>query len=150
MNGVFGPLEGSGVGVVDLDEVVDGVTDLVGVGEARALEGCTGQDAEPDLDLIEPTGTGGDEVEVHVLVLLEPSVVLGLVGVEVVEDDMDLDVPGVVGHEFVHEGEEVAPLAARMMAGLDAPGCGFEGSYEGGGPVALLLMAVLGEIAAVV
>ena len=59
MNGVLCPLEGSGFRVVDLDEVVDGVTDLVGVGAARALEGCTGQDAEPDLDLIEPTGTGG-------------------------------------------------------------------------------------------
>ena len=43
-------------------EVVDVVTDLVGVGAARALEGCTGQDAEPDLDLIEPTGTGGSAV----------------------------------------------------------------------------------------
>ena len=43
-------------------------------------------------------------MEVHVLMLLEPPVVLGLVGVEVAEGDMEIDVGGVVGHEFVHEG----------------------------------------------
>ena len=47
------------------------------------------QDREPDFDLVEPGGPRRREVEVHVRMALEPAVVLGLVGVEVVEDDMD-------------------------------------------------------------
>ncbi len=149
MDGVFGPLEGRGVGVVDLDEVVDGITDLAEMSEAGALECGARQDAEPEFDLVEPAGPGGDEVEMHVLVLLEPAVVLGLVSIEVVEDHVEVDVWGVVGDEFVHEGEEVAPRAPRMMARLDATGGHLEGSEKGGGAVPFVLMAVAGEGATV-
>ena len=51
--------------------------------------GISFQDREPDFDLVEPGSARRREVEVHVRMMLEPAVILGFVGVEVVEDDVD-------------------------------------------------------------
>ena len=67
-------LEGGGLGVVDLDESIDGLADLTRVGEAGAVHDGPCHDAEPDLDLIEPTGVRGCEVEMDVGMPPEPAV----------------------------------------------------------------------------
>ena len=54
-----------------------------------AAKGLAFQDGEPDFDLVEPGGPRRREVEMHVRMTLEPAVVLGLVSIEVIEDDMD-------------------------------------------------------------
>ena len=56
------------------------------------MQGLSFEDREPDFHLIEPRRPRRREVEVHVRVSLQPAVVLRLVGIEVVEDDMDLAV----------------------------------------------------------
>ena len=112
MHRFLAPLEGSGLGVVDLDEVIDGLADLTRVGEARSFQDGPCHDAEPDLDLIEPTGVRGGEVEMDVGIPLEPTVVLGFVSVEVVEDDVERHVFGIVGDEA---------LGSRPPMDLTAP-----------------------------
>src|SRR6266849_3591853 len=107
----FGPGEGCGGVVVGRDEGID-----VGLELGDGVERCAGkrfasQDGEPDLDLIEPGGPRRGEVEVDVAVALEPSVMLGLVGAEVVEDDMDL-VARVLREEAIHEVEELDTASA--------------------------------------
>jgi hypothetical protein len=47
------------------------------------------QDRKPDFHLVEPRGARRREVEMHVRVALEPAVVLGLMCIELVEDDVD-------------------------------------------------------------
>jgi len=59
-------------------------------------------------------------VEVDVLVPGQPAVVLGLVGVEVVEHDVDLGL-GVGREDFVHEVQELAS-STSLDAGLRPPG----------------------------
>lgn len=54
--------------VVGGDELVDGITDLARRGEVCAPESPTGEDAELDLDLVQPDGMGRRVMEVHVLV----------------------------------------------------------------------------------
>ena len=84
------PLEGCGGRVVRFDEGIDGLAQLPDRGEAGAVERAAREDREPDLDLVEPAGVGRGEVEVNILVPRQPAVALGLVGLEVVEDDVDL------------------------------------------------------------
>src|SRR5664280_1668568 len=89
------------------------------------------EDAEPDLDLVEPGGVGWGEVEVDVPMAGQPAVVLGLVGTEVVEHDVDLQLRVGMGDEdLVHEVEELAPPAPRVVAGLDEPARDFEGGEQ--------------------
>jgi hypothetical protein len=60
-------------------------------------------------------------VEVDVLVPGQPLIALGLVGPEVVEDDVDL-LAGIVSHDLVHEGEELDPAAPPGVLGRDLTG----------------------------
>src|SRR4029450_9761376 len=104
-NGGFGPDERLGVLIVGFDERIDVLSELRDGCEGRAVQGFVLQDREPDLALIEPGGAGRGEVEANVGVTLEPTIVLGLMGVEVVEDDVDWGI-GIGSNDAVHEREE--------------------------------------------
>ena len=59
------PHEGPGAGVVVvLREAEDLLPELLDRREGAAADGLAGDDAEPDLDLVEPGGVGGGEVDV--------------------------------------------------------------------------------------
>ena len=84
------------------------------------------------------------EVEVHVRMALEPAVVLGLVGIEVVENDMD-DGVWMAGDDIVHEVEELDAPAARPVRGSHLAGGHLEGGEQRGGAIALVIVAVAGQ-----
>src|SRR3546814_9693166 len=75
------------------------------------------EDAKPDLNLVEPAGAGGREVKGDVRMRGEPVLVF-LVGAQVVQDDVDLPVSGLVCNDLVHEGLKVGPLLG--LGGLAA------------------------------
>src|ERR1700747_404254 len=77
--------------VVRGGEVLDRLPQLLGTAKARAGQGLSGEDAEPDLDLVKPARRSRREVESDIGVCGEPSLVL-LMGAVVVEDDVDLTV----------------------------------------------------------
>ena len=78
----FGPDEWLVVGIVGFNEVIDVLPELFDRGEGRVVEDCP-------FDPVEPGSPRRREMETHIGMTLEPAVVFGLVGVEVVEDDMD-------------------------------------------------------------
>src|SRR5260370_14244983 len=86
----FGAGEGTGGFIVAGDESIDVFPELADAGEARAPERGSAEDGEPALDLVEPRGVGRGEVEMNVLVAAQPAPARRLVGIEVVEDDVDL------------------------------------------------------------
>lgn len=106
------PLEGRGLRVVDRDELVNRCAHLPRRRKAGAAQGGPRHDAEPEF-MVQPARVGGRVVEMHVLVSRRPAITLGLVRVEVVEDDVDLDVFGVVGDDlaafYVRKGCEPTP-----------------------------------------
>jgi hypothetical protein len=73
-------------------------------------------------------------VEVHVRMMLEPAVILGFVGVEVVEDDVD----GRVGMSAMHEVEELDAPSALLVSGHHFAGGHLEGGKPRRGPIALV------------
>ena len=78
------------------------------------------QDREPVFDLVEPGGPRRREVETHVRMTFEPAIVPGLVGVQVVEDDMDGRIR-VCGDDVVHEVEELDAPPALLVAAVTLP-----------------------------
>ena len=89
---------------------------------------------------------GRGEVEVDVLVAGPPAIALGLVGPQVVEDDVDLLV-GIVGDHLVHEVEELGAPPALAVLGLDLTGGDLERREQGGRAAAPVLVRLIADIA---
>src|SRR5215510_9016484 len=131
---LLGPLEGVSGLIVSLDKGIDLIANLAWRGETRAGQGFGGENGEPYFHLIDPGGMGRRKMEMDVLVPRKPAVVLGLVGIEIVQDHMDL-AAGMFGNQAVHEIEELDATAALIMAGFDQASGNIEGGEQGRGPV---------------
>jgi hypothetical protein len=80
----------------------------------------------------------------HVGISLEPAVVLGFMGIEVVEDDMDGGVT-IDSDDVVHEVEKLDAAATLFVSDSDLSGGNLEGSKQGRSAVTLVVMAMTGE-----
>src|SRR5689334_3697776 len=80
----------------------------------------------------------------HIRVTLEPAIVVGLVGVEIVEDHMDCGVR-VVSDYIVHEVEELDAPAAIFVRGRDLAGGHLKSSKQGRSAVALVIVTMAGQ-----
>ena len=84
-----------GVVVGDVDVAQDGVLEFAGAAKDTASELFLGKGSEPALDEVEPGRTGWGEVEVKARSLEKPTLDdLGLVGLIVVEDEVDVEIAG--------------------------------------------------------
>ena len=72
---------------------MDRFCELLSAAQACVVQRLALEDAEPGLDLVEPACAGGREVEGDVRMSGKPVVVL-LVGVQVVQDDVNLSFGG--------------------------------------------------------
>ncbi len=79
---------------------MDGLGELLDAFEARVVQRLALEDAEPYLDLVEPTRAGGREMKGDDRVRSQPVVVV-LVGAQVVQDDVDLPVGGLLGDDVI-------------------------------------------------
>src|SRR6266498_5386961 len=138
------PLERVGVLIVCSNEVVNVMPQLLGAGETGGGERLAAENAEPDLHLIEPGGMRGRVMEVDVGMPLQPAVAFGLMGIEVVEDDMDLPV-GIGGHDAVHKIEKFHSAAALIVARFDQPSGYLQGGEQGGRAVSLVVVLKASE-----
>ena len=137
---MLGPLEGVSGLVIGVDKGVDLIANLAWRGETRAGQGFGGENGEPYLHLIEPGRMGRGKMEMDVLVPSQPAVVFGLVGIEIVQNHMDL-AAGMFGNQAVHEIQELDAPAALIMAGLDQASGDIERGEQGRGPVPFVRVA---------
>ncbi len=138
----FAPFERCGSGVVDLDVGVDRVAHAPRTRETGVPQRRTGQEAEPDFNLVQPACVRRRVVKMHIRMARHPVVVLRLVRVQVIEDDMELDVGGVVRNHLVHEIEKLAAAAAPVMPGFHLAGGDIERGKERRRPVSRILVIV--------
>ena len=78
------------------------------------------QDREPDFNLIEPGGPRRREVEMNVRMAPEPAIVPGLVGVEIVEDDVNGRV-GVSGDDIIMKSRNSMRRRRVLCAAVTLP-----------------------------
>ena len=130
---LLGPLEGVSVLIVGRNEGVDLLSYLARGGEAGAGQGMTGEDGKPDRG----------EVKMDILVARQPAIVFGLMGVQVVQDDMHFPA-GMLGDDAVHEVQKLDPPAAPVMSGFDQTGGDLQGREQGGRAMAFVLVIETG------
>jgi hypothetical protein len=76
--GRFGPEEGFGLGIVVFEVVVNGSFEFADGGEDAATDALLSDQAEEALNLIEPGGRGGGEVQVKAGMLGQPCFNVGM------------------------------------------------------------------------
>src|ERR1700704_6303109 len=140
----FGPDEWLGVGIVGFNEVIDVLPELFDRFEGRVAEGLALQDREPDFHLVEPGSPRRREMKPYVGMTLEPAVVFGFVGIEVVEDDMDGAVR-MSGDDVVHEIKEFDAPPTRLVGGDHLAGGHLEGGEQRRGAVVLVVVTLTGQ-----
>ena len=106
--GGCGPDEGTGFGVIAIDEAFDLVDELFDVGEGSTADRFLSDDAEPAFDLIEPRRIGRCVVNVIARPPRQPGFHFGVfVGGVVVDDEMHVELSGHVGFDVAQERKEL-------------------------------------------
>ena len=124
------------MGVIGVGEVSDLVDELADRGERAAPDRFLGNDVEPDLDLIDPGGVGGGEVDVIAGPSSEPALDFDVfMGAVIVDDEVDIEVPGHVGVDVLQEAQKLLMTMPRLALGEHLAGGHVEGGEEGGGAV---------------
>jgi hypothetical protein len=138
--------EGFGALTIGFDERIDVLSELLDGREGRAVQGFPLQDRKPDLDLVEPGSSCRREVEMDIGVTLQPAIALRLVGIEVVEDDVDRRI-GIAGDDIIHEVEEFDASPSILVRDRDFAGGDLKGCSRGA--IALLVMVMTSQRPAV-
>ncbi len=137
------PFERLGRFVVALDVFADFAGEI-GLGSKDATGNKVSLDfGEPDFDLIKPGGIGGSEVEADVgMGVQELAHGFGLMGREVVGDDVDLLAFGLGGHDLSQEGDKLcAGMTCRRLP-QDLSAGNLQSRIEREGAVAEILKAM--------
>ena len=133
------PFERCGIVIVHFDEIINGPSQLGDGKETCPSQGMPSEQAEPDLNLIEPRGMGRREVEMNVRMASQPAIMFGLVGAEVIQDDMNFFL-GITGDDVIHEVEELAAPTPRIVPRLNQSRCHLKRSEERAGSVSCVFV----------
>ena len=126
------------------DEQVDSIANLLWGSETGTFERFAAEDAEPNFNLIEPGGVSWRVVKAHGFVAGQPAVVPRFMGVEIIQDHVDLLV-GIVGNDFVHKIKKLPTTTAFVVPSFDLS-CGhIQGDEQGGGSVSFIAVVEAGE-----
>src|SRR5579859_1666485 len=129
------PFDWFGGGVVLADVGHQLAMEVLGRGEDAAIDEVALDFAEPKLDLVEPGRVGRGEVKLDSRVcgqkLLDS---LGLVGREVVQDDVDLLTPRLAGDHSAEESDELLAGVPRSGLADDRAGLGVQRRVQGERP----------------
>lgn len=138
-----GPLEGTRGGVVGFEVVADGDAQLGDAQEAFALQALAGKFGEEALDLVEPGGVGGDEVEVPARVTGEPAHdCVSFVSGVIVEHGVDIEAGGRAILDLLEEGEELLVGVAGMATAPNLAGGHIERGEERDGAMPEVIVGV--------
>ena len=139
MNDSLSPLERMSIFGVGRNKGIDGFTHVPGRECIESPESLPPQYAKPAFDLVEPGGMGRSVMEVDVGMLDQPAVMLGLVGVKVIQDDMEFPLR-IMSNKLIHKVQKLPAASVRVMAHLYQSRGYFQCSKQRGGAMPLILM----------
>jgi len=125
---------------VGRDKGIDSFTHVPGRKCIEPPESLPPQYAKPAFHLVEPRGMSRSVMEVDVGMLDHPAVMLGLVGIKVVQDDMEFPLR-IMSNKLIHKVQKLPPAPVRVMAHLNKSRGDFQGGKEGSGAMPFILMA---------
>jgi hypothetical protein len=135
------PDERRGVLVPGVDPGSDVGGEFFWVAVGGALQFLGRERGEPPFHEVHPRAVGRGEMEMESAVAQQPALHLGcLVGGEVVQDDMDVEVGGDFAVDLVQEGDEVVLVVAGANIGDDRAVGDVERGEQVNGAVALIVM----------
>src|SRR5439155_10193211 len=136
-----GPRERPRAVVVGTDERHELGDEIGSRGEDPAADDLAAEDAEPDLDLIEPTRVCRSEVEVQALVTAGPRTGLfAAMRGAVVDDDVEV-LAGMGGEQLAQESDERWAVVLANRLASHPPRVDFQRREQRRGAVALVLEA---------
>ncbi len=118
MDYALGPFKGHGILVPNICKGVNSFANVSYRGGTQFLKRLSCEDAEPDLNLVQPRSVGGSVVEADTWVSGKPPIVFGLMGVEVIQDNVQLLVR-VERDNTVHEVQDLPTATVAVMIGVD-------------------------------
>jgi len=137
------PFDGLG-GLVVLPDVEHQLLGQVAGGfEDAASDDLALQLVEPELDLVQPAGVGRREMQAHIGVTTDELIdQLGLVGREVVENDVDLAIRRLLGDQGSQEGDEFRAGVVLGGLALDLTTGNIQGGVQRKGSITHVFEAV--------
>src|SRR4030042_6823126 len=105
MDNTLGPFKWERVLVTCISKSIYGTTNIFDRGGIKPLQCRARKDTEPGLDLVQPGSMGRDVMKMNVRMLRQPPVMFGLMGVEVIKDNMQLFVR-INSNGLVHKVQE--------------------------------------------
>jgi len=84
---------------------------------------------------------GWRKMKMDIGMTLQPAVVLGLVGIKVIENDMNFSVVAVRIDDAIHEIQELPSSSPFVVASLDQASRGFQSGKKCGGAVSFVFMS---------
>ncbi len=139
MKNMPGPLEGMSLLRIGLGEGIDSSAHLPGRDGTQSSKGLPPQNTEPALHLVQPGSMSGGVMEMDIGMPGQTPVVLRFMGIQVIENDMQLCV-GIESDDTVHKVQELPATAVRVMAGWHQSGGHFQGSKQRGSSMSLILV----------
>ena len=146
--GSSSPHEGLRICIVGANEAIDFFDEVGGGVERAPTDSALSDEGEEALDLIEPGGIGGGEVNVPTRPACEPRSDFGMfVSGVVVDDKMDVELGRYIGFDVPQEGEELLMTMAGFALGDNRAVEHVEGSEQRDCAVALVVVGDAFDVA---
>ncbi len=131
--GSCSPSKWFGLFVVVVNVIEDCMTQFLDRTEASAPAALGGDFSEKAFDLVEPTGVGGDEVNMPTRMLHQPFAnCCSLMGSVVVDDDVQIEFLGGFTFNFTQESEKLFLRVTLVAIGVDLAGFDIESGEKCG------------------
>jgi len=114
MNNILGPLERMSILGIGYNKGIDGFTHVPSRHSIEPTQSLAPEYAKPAFHLVEPGSMRRSVMEVDVGISRKPAIVLGLVGVKVIQDDMEF-LLRIMRHNLIPEVEKLPATPARVV-----------------------------------
>ena len=111
------PLKGCSLWIVHSDIFINSLAYLAGRSEASSLKRLSPKDTKPAFYLVKPGSMGRRKMKVYIGMTLQPTVLFGLMGTQVIKHYMDFLIR-LIGNNLIHKIQKLPAPAAGIVASL--------------------------------
>src|SRR4030042_1393711 len=133
------PFKRSSLRVVNRNILIDSLTYLAGRSKTSPIKRLAPEDAKPAFYLVKPRSMGRREMEGYIRMALQPTILFGFMGTQVIEYNMDFLIR-VIGNDLIHKIQKLTASSAVIVASLYHTSGYIQGSKQGSRAMTLILV----------